>query len=98
MHNTNENVNSSYTKGSSFAGETDRADFHRGCHHQRSFWGVADSILVVHETTLHNGLVLQKDLVAVTTLEALLIPVTFMGTVLHLLEVPYHTELPHCCN
>lgn len=98
MHNTNEENVNSYTKRSSFAREADRADFHWGCHHQGSFWGVADSILIMHETALHNGLVLQKNLVAVTTLEALLIPVTFMGTVFHLLEIPYDTELSYCCN
>jgi hypothetical protein len=27
-----------------------------------------------------------------------LIPVTFMGTVLYLLKIPYHTELAHSRN
>lgn len=83
---------------SSFAGKTDRADFHWSRNHQWSFRGVADGERIMHETTLYNGLVLQYNLVTITALKALLIPVTSMGGVLHLPEVPYYTELAHCCN
>lgn len=81
-----------------FARKADGADFHRRCHHQWSFWGVADSKFVMHESTLNDRLILQHNLVTVTALEALLIVVTSMGTILHLLKVPYHAEFTHCCN
>jgi hypothetical protein len=45
-----------------------------------------------------NGLILQQNLVTITAFKALLIPVAVVSTVLHLLEVPYHTELAHRCN
>lgn len=82
----------------SLAGEADRANFHRGSNHQWSFWGVTNGKLVMHEPTLNNRLILQYNLVTVTAFKALLIPVACMSTVFHLLEVPYHTELSHCCN
>lgn len=81
-----------------FARKADGADFHWCCHHQWSFGGVADGKFVMHEPTLYDRLILQYDLITVTALEALLIVVTSMCTVLHLLEVPYHTEFAHSCN
>jgi len=85
------NVNKDCLSTLSLAGEADGANFQWGCHHQWSFWRVANSKFVVHETTL-------KNLVTITAFKALLIPVAVVSTVLHLLEVPYHTELAHRCN
>jgi hypothetical protein len=92
------NLNKFFLSTLSLAGEADGANFQWGCHHQWSFWRVANSKFVVHETTLNNGLILQQNLVTITAFKALLIPVAVVSTVLHLLEVPYHTELAHRCN
>lgn len=83
---------------SSLSREADGADFHGGSHNQWSFWRIRDSKLVVHESALHNGFILQHNLVAVTALESLLIAVAVMCTVLYAMEVPYHTEFAHCCH
>lgn len=77
------------------ARETDGANFHGGCHHQWSFWRVADGKLVVHEAAFNYGFVLQHNLVTITAFKALLIPVALVRAVLHLLEVPYHAEFSH---
>ena len=92
------NVNKDCSSTLSLSREADRANFHWGCHHQWSFWRVTNSIFVVHETTLNNGLILQQNLVTITAFKALLIPVAVVSSVLHLLEVPYHTELAHRCH
>lgn len=52
----------------------------------------------MHEATINNGVILEDYLVAVTAFQALLIAVALVGTILHLLEVPDHTELAHSCN
>jgi hypothetical protein len=91
-------VNKDYLSMLSLAREADGANFQRGSNHQWSFRGITNSKLVVHETTFNNRLILQHNLVTITAFKALLIPVACMSTVLHLLEVPYHTELAHCCN
>ncbi len=83
---------------SSPAWEADWTDFHRGRHHQWCFRRITHRKFVMHETTFYDRLILQYNLVAVTTLQTFLIPIALMSTVLHLLEVPYHTELAHCCN
>ena len=74
------------------------SDLHRGSHHKRSFRRIADRKLLMHETTVHDRLVLQHNLIAVAALQSLLISVTFMGAVLHLLEIPYHTKFSHRYN
>lgn len=80
---------------SSFARHAEGSDFHGSCHNQRSFRGTADSKLVVHEATLNDGFILEHNLVTVAALKPLLILVTMVCTILHLLKVPYHAELPH---
>ena len=52
----------------------------------------------MHETAINNGVILKDYLVAVTALQALLITIALMGTILYLLEVPNHTKFPYCCN
>ncbi|KAJ0548556.1 hypothetical protein HanRHA438_Chr08g0369011 [Helianthus annuus] len=52
----------------------------------------------MHESDFDDGLISGHEFLAVTTFEALLIPVTLMCTVLHLLEIPNHTEFSHSCN
>lgn len=76
----------------------ERRDFHGGSHDQGSLRGVANSKFVMHEAAVNNGLVLQHNLVTVAALQSLLVTVTLVGTILHLLEVPYHTELPYRGN
>lgn len=49
----------------------------------------------MHETTVDNGVIFQNYLVAVAAFQSYLIQITSMRTVLHLLEVPYNTELAH---
>lgn len=80
------------------AGYAEGADFHRGCNHQWCLRRVTDCKLVMHETTINNGVILRDYLVAVAALQALLVTVALMGAILHLLEVPYHTKLANCCN
>ena len=79
------------------SGHTERSNFHGGCHDKGSFRGIADGKSVVHEPTINNRLVLQHNLVTIAALKALLIPVALMTTVLHLLEIPYHTKFANCC-
>ena len=52
----------------------------------------------MHETAINNGVILKDYLVAVTALQALLITIALMGTILYLLEVPYRTKPASCCN
>jgi hypothetical protein len=52
----------------------------------------------MHETAINNGVILKDYLVAVTALQALLITIALMGTILYLLEVPYRAKLASCCN
>ncbi|KAJ8447400.1 hypothetical protein Cgig2_019394 [Carnegiea gigantea] len=75
--------------------DAEGSDLHRGSHHKRSFRRITDCKLLMHETTVHNRLVLQHNLIAVAALQSLLISVAFMRTVLHLLKIPYHTEFSH---
>ncbi|KAL5097865.1 hypothetical protein RYX36_002192 [Vicia faba] len=44
----------------------------------------------------NNGIIPEDYLVAVVALHTLLTAVALMRTILDLLEVPYHTKLPHC--
>jgi len=78
--------------------DAEGSDLHRGSHHKRSFRRITDCKLLMHETTVHDRLVLQHNLIAVAALQSLLISVAFMGTVLHLLKIPYHTEFSHWYN
>ena len=77
-------------------GYAEGRDLHGRGHNQWRLGGVADGVLVVHETTGHDGLVLQDDLVAVTAFQAFLVLVALVLAVLHLQEVPHHAVLPHC--
>lgn len=52
----------------------------------------------MHEPTFNNRLILQYNLITIAALKALLVLIALMGTVLHLLEVPYHAELANCCH
>ena len=73
-------------------------DFHRSCYNQWGLRWVSDCIFVMHEATIHNGIILEDYLVAVAALQALLIAVALMWPILHLLEVPDHTKLAHSCH
>lgn len=80
------------------AGYAERTDFHGGCNNQRCLRRVGDGKFLMHEATVNNGIILEDNLVTVAAFQALLIVVALMGTILHLLEVPNHTELAHSCN
>ena len=80
------------------AGYAERADFQGGGNNQWSFRRISDCKLVVHKTTIDNGVILKDYLVTVAALQTLLIMVAFMRPILHLLEVPYYTKLAYCCN
>lgn len=83
---------------SSLAGYAEGTDFHGGRNNQRGLRRVSDRKFIMHEATINNGIILEDYLVAVATFQALLIAIALMGTILHLLEVPDHTELAHSCN
>lgn len=83
---------------SSFSRHAERSNFHRSGNNEGSFRGVGVCIFVVHEPALHNGFIPGHYFVTVAALKSLLILVTLMCAVLHLLKVPYHAELAHCCH
>lgn len=78
------------------ARDAEWGDLHGRGHHQWCLRRVTDGVLVVHEATGHNGLVLRDHLIAVTTLKPLLVLVALVVAVLHLQEVPHHAVLAHC--
>ena len=77
------------------AGYAEGRDLHGRGHNQWRLGGVADGVLVMHETTGHDGLVLRDHLVTVTAFETLLVLVALVVAVLHLQKVPHHAVLPH---
>jgi len=80
---------------SSLARYAERANFHWCCYDQWRFGRIADCKSVMHKTALNNGIIPKDYLVAVAALKTLLVTIALMRTILDLLEVPYHTELPH---
>lgn len=52
----------------------------------------------MHEATFHNRVVSWNYLVTIAALQPHLILITLMRTILHLLKIPYHTELPNSSN
>ena len=79
-------------------GNAEGTDFQRGGYDQWSLGRICHSIFVVHEATVDNRIILEDNLVAVATFQALLVAVALVRAILHLLEIPDHTKFAHSCH